>query len=401
MAWNWDITNEEYIQRAISVHGDRYGYELTEYSYGIKRIVITCKKHGQILVNPVTHIMNKSGCLECYRDDHLRTAPRDRESFIAKSRQTHGDKYNYDKVNYIDYKTPVEIVCPIHGSFFMKPFVHIQPAYQQGCPKCSLKKRVKERTGNRKEFVTKARQVHGDKYDYNKVVYVNRLQKVIITCPIHGDFEQKPADHIRGIGCQACGNRYFKGRTREELLKDARKIHRDRYKYHNIPEVCNEHMKIDIECPKHGIFKQTVKYHLKGGGCPLCNNSKHANLLANELDDAGIHYIREQSFDWLKRTKSRVKMRLDFYLPEQRLAIEYQGAMHFGIHVNNKYSYSEKDFETLFERDRAKYELCKKHDICILYFCYNKEYIPEDYIDKVYSSVNELIEEIKKHPRKG
>ena len=393
---SWKIKTEEYIQRAKAVHGDKYGYELTEYVDRKTFITITCKNHGPIKVNPWSHIKCGSGCIECARDEKLRTAPKDTESFIEKSIKIHGDKYDYSKVDYKGYKTPVEIICPIHGSFWMKPFVHLQPTYQRGCPKCGIEKRVKERTGNKDEFIAKSNALYNFKYNYDKVEYINRLTPVIITCPIHGDFLQKPNDHLNGHECAKCTHPHIYGRTRDELLAEFYSIHQNLYSYPDLPERCNEHHKIKISCPKHGMFKQTVKYHLKGGGCPICCNSKHANALAANMNEENISFEREKAFSWLRRFRRGNGMRLDFYLPDYNVGIEYQGAMHFGIHKNNKYSMTKEDYEDLFERDRVKYKLCKEHGIRILYFCYNKEWVPDNYIDHVYTTVKELLAELER-----
>ena len=322
---SWKITTEEYIQRSKAVHGDKYGYELTEYVGVNTLITITCKKHGPIKVNPWTHIKKSSGCIECARDEKLRTAPKDTKSFIEKSRK-----------------------------------------------------------------------IHGDKYDYSKVEYINRMTPVIITCPIHGDFFQKPNAHLDGHECAKCTHPHINGRTKDELLNEFYLVHQGLYSYPDLPEKCNEHHKIRISCPKHGIFRQTVKYHLKGGGCSICCNSKHANALAAKLNETQIIFERKKTFQWLFRIRKRNKMRLDFYLPDYNVGIEYQGAMHFGIHKNNKYTMTKEDYEDLFDRDRVKYKLCKEHGIRILYFCYNKEWVPDNYIDHVFTTVKELLAELER-----
>lgn len=392
---SWKISTEEYIQRAKSVHGDKYNYELTEYVDVNTLITITCKKHGPIKVNPCTHIRCGSGCIECARDEKIRTAPTNTKSFIEKAQKIHGNKYDYSKVDYKGYKTPVEITCPIHGSFWMKPYIHLQPIYQQGCKKCAIEKRVKERTGNKEEFISKSNTFYNFKYNYDKVEYINRLTPVIITCPTHGDFLQKPNDHLNGHECAKCTHPHINGRTKKELLESFYSVHQGLYSYPDLPERCNEHKKIKIYCSKHGIFKQTVKYHLKGGGCPICCNSKHANDLAAKMNENNIIFEREKTFSWLRR-RIRGRMRLDFYLPDYNVGIEYQGAMHFGIHKSNKYTMTKEDYEDLFDRDRVKYNLCNEHGIRILYFCYNKEWVPDNYIDHVYTTVKELLEELER-----
>lgn len=99
----------------------------------------------------------------------------------------------------------------------------------------------------------------------------------------------------------------------------------------------------------------------------------------------------EKSFLWLKRKK---QLRLDFYLPEYNIAIECHGSQHFGVKMKGKYEFTEKDYEDTYARDLLKNKLCKEHSIRILYYCRNKKWIKDDYIDVVYSKVSELMKEI-------
>jgi len=120
------------------------------------------------------------------------------EQFIEKSRRIHGDKYGYDKVEYTNNKTKVVITCPIHGDFEQPPNAHLKGF---GCNKC---KRLKQKS-NTKEFIRRANIVHNGKYNYDKTKYESAFSKVIITCPIHGDFEQQASNHLSGRGCELCG----------------------------------------------------------------------------------------------------------------------------------------------------------------------------------------------------
>ena len=113
------------------------------------------------------------------------------KEFIAKAKAVHGDKYDYSKVNYVNSFTKVTIICPKHGEFEQTPNLHLK---SQGCPNCYGNKKM-----TIEEFIKRAKEVHGDKYDYSKVKYVNALTKVTIICPIHGEFEQTPAKHLLGI----------------------------------------------------------------------------------------------------------------------------------------------------------------------------------------------------------
>ena len=103
------------------------------------------------------------------------------ETFIKRAKEIHGDKYIYDEVNYVNSSTKVKIICPIHGPFYVTPSHHIYS--KSGCIKCAgLNKRTTE------EFKELAQKVHGNKYDYSKVKYINNRTPVCIICPKHGEF---------------------------------------------------------------------------------------------------------------------------------------------------------------------------------------------------------------------
>lgn len=116
--------------------------------------------------------------------------------FIQKSTLIHGDKYNYSLVNFSHTKTPVEIICKTHGSFFQTPNKHLAG---QGCKKCSGLEKL-----DLNEFIKRVNSVHNNYYIYDKTNYINIRTKVLITCPIHGDFFQNPQKHISGQGCTSC-----------------------------------------------------------------------------------------------------------------------------------------------------------------------------------------------------
>ena len=138
-------------------------------------------------------------------DDNKKKKVEDLLSFIQKAKEIHGDKYDYSKSFYQKSIIPVEIICPIHGSFLMRPHNHLKG---QGCPLCANKEKGAYRKNNTENFIERATKKHNGKYDYSKVEYVNNHTKVCIICPEHGEFWQKPNDHLRGIGCFQCGRKY-------------------------------------------------------------------------------------------------------------------------------------------------------------------------------------------------
>ena len=120
---------------------------------------------------------------------------------------------------------------------------------------------------NQVEFIDGCKIVHGDKYDYSKVSYVKKLEKIIIICKIHGEFEQLAHSHITGQGCIYCSGNY-KSNTEEFILK-AIKIQSNKYDYSKV-DYYTAIINVIIICKDHGDFKQTPNSHLSGRGCPKC-----------------------------------------------------------------------------------------------------------------------------------
>lgn len=388
---SWNITTEEYIQRAKAVHGDKYGYELTEYVDRNTFITIICKTHGPFKIHPYTHIRLGCGCSACANDKKKDKFALTSESFIERAKEYIGSHYDYSRVEYVNAHTPVIIGCPIHGWFTKYP-MEIQQG-KKGCPECGkTRASLKRRTGLQ-SFIERSNIVHQHKFNYDKVIYVNQHTPVTITCPIHGDFQQRPQDHLRGHDCPKCSVPYRNGRSKNDLLKDFKEKHLGKYSYPNLPDWSNNRMYIDIICPIHGLFRQRIANHLRGDGCPSCRNSKQENVLEGHLVKKNIRFIREQTFPWLVR---KGHMYIDFYLPEYNVAIECHGAQHFGIEVPNRFRFSEEDYRDMRERDELKYKLCKEHGIRLLYFCYYKKWVPDNYIDHVYTTVKELLAELKR-----
>lgn len=193
-----------------------------------------------------------------------------KEEFIEKARKIHGDKYNYDNVNYFNMSTKICIICPEHGEFWQTPKAHITQGY--GCKKCGRKICAKKTKKTTEEFIKEAKEIHGDKYDYSKTEYINAFTKVCVICSEHGEFWITPHDHLKGVGCPACGN-LLKGQTKkltqEEFIKRAKEIHDDKYDYSKVDYI-NSSTKVCIICPEHGEFWITPNCHLNGQGCKKC-----------------------------------------------------------------------------------------------------------------------------------
>lgn len=190
-------------------------------------------------------------------------------NFIEKCSQMHNNFYDYSLVRYTSTRSKITIICPYHGEFEQRAKNHLAG---QGCPKCKTRKLSHSLTLDINEFLLRANEIHHSKYDYSKAQYITSSQKIIIICPTHGEFQQTPNSHLNGRGCPNCGrSRNLKYNYRTFLSK-ARHIHSDKYLY-NFFEDKTTNSKIDIVCGKHGLFKQTIKSHLAGYGCPKCARS--------------------------------------------------------------------------------------------------------------------------------
>lgn len=210
-------------------------------------------------------------------------------NFINKAKEIHGDKYDYSLVDYVNVKTKVKIICPIHGEFEKAPSNHLHKTQQQGCILCSKT--------NLNSFIEKANKIHNNKYDYSLVDYKNTTKKIKIICPEHGVFAQIPSNHIQGRGCFTCGKTKKRSLNQKECLTI---LNNYNFKIIKKPSTIKSNSLIVCECTLHGIFN--IKFHhLKENRiCPKCNKDKIKNPFKKETfinfcnkNNIGIFYILE------------------------------------------------------------------------------------------------------------
>lgn len=187
------------------------------------------------------------------------------KEFITKAKNVHGDRYDYSVVKYDGAHDKIEILCSVHGSFWQKAGKHLSG---QGCYKCHPNTRL-----TIKGFITKARKVHGVKYDYSNAIYTGSENKIEILCPDHGAFSQKAIAHLSGYGCKTCGKQrlHDANRITEKLfISRCKEVHGNTYNYSMVKyKGCND--KVKIICPIHGYFHQTATLHTNGHGCKKCH----------------------------------------------------------------------------------------------------------------------------------
>lgn len=283
------------------------------------------------------------------------------DDIIIRFNKVHNNKFDYSLVDYKNLDTKVKIICPTHGVFDQTPRNHLKG---NDCFECSKTKRSK----TTEEFIKQAREVHGDYYDYSLTKYKNYLNKVKIICPIHGEFEEFPTEHIyKKSGCKKCGIEKTKKYTLlglDKFVEKSNKIHNNKYDYKNVVYV-NCYSKVEIICPKHGSFFQKPCDHIHStAGCPICKESKGERLISSILSEFNIYFIPQKSFDDLKHKNS---LYFDFYLPKYNCCIEYDGEQHFKLIVGWM---NEAAFKEIQYRDKLKNEYCKKNNIPLLRLTY-------------------------------
>ena len=194
------LTTKEFIDRARSVHGNKYGYAFSVYSGSKSKLTIHCPDHGFFLKTPNKHL-NGQGCPSCSGLTRYNN-----KSFVKSARLVHGDVYCYNETYYISSKIKIKIKCKIHGSFNQMPSEHLSG---KGCPLCGTSRVSDINRMSKSKFVTDSISIHGNKYDYSMVNYTGNKNKVKIACPEHGNFRQTPNKHLSGQGCPGCAKSGF------------------------------------------------------------------------------------------------------------------------------------------------------------------------------------------------
>jgi len=221
------------------------------------------------------------------------------EKFLEKAKIKHDNIYDYSLVSYISSRTKIKIICKKHGIFNQEPSNHLRG---QGCPKCAGVKKY-----TLLEFLEKAKNVHGNKYDYSLVEYKNNKTKIKVICKEHGIFETRPDQHInRKSGCPKCANNILY--STDDFIEKANLIHNNKYDY-SIVDYKNAHIKIKIICPEHGIFEQKPSSHLLGDGCSKCSN-KYNYTTEEFIEKANKIHNKKYDYSLTKYTKSQNKIKI-------------------------------------------------------------------------------------------
>lgn len=183
------LTTKDFINRATSVHGDKYDYSSSIYNGCKKQIEIICYNHGVFKQMAQVH-WRGYGCPACSGNKKLST-----KEFIDRAIKIHGTRYSYSKSQYKSLKKEITIICKKHGEFKQIADNHLSGA---NCPYCSHRIIIFD------ELVDRFNNIHDSKYKYNNAIYKDMFTKIAITCPKHKIFQQTPSNHLKGHGCVKC-----------------------------------------------------------------------------------------------------------------------------------------------------------------------------------------------------
>lgn len=357
-------------------------------------------------------------------------------NFLEKANKIHDNFYNYDKVNYINARTKITIVCPIHGDFEQLPFNHLKG---KGCKICGVEKTKVKLYKTSEVFIKELKEIYGDIYDYSLVEYENDKTSVKIICKEHGIYEKRPTDLLYGRYCNECKldikeRKVNKEDKNNKFIEKSKSIWFDKYDY-SLVEYINSKSPVKIICKKHGIFEQTPNTHLRGSGCPKCkkiNNhdflenipdrfkeiynyenidikstiqkielvcKKHGNfkvivfhhmkgthckkcksssgeeIIIDFLDKNNIKYNYQHSFN---NCLYKRNLKFDFYIENKNICIEYDGEQHFRpVDIFG----GEESFNIQKKLDTIKNNFCKENNIKLIRI----PYFEKENINKILS----------------
>lgn len=340
------------------------------------------------------------------------------DEFIEKAKLIHAN-YKWNLVDYKNSRTPIKVICPIHGEFESIP---ANLLFGSGCRKCGFNLTSKALSSNTSIFLEKAKLIHPN-YDWSLVSYKNNYTKIKIICPTHGIFESIPSGILQGQGCCKCGHTNTTKKITSNISEFLKKIklintkdNFDQFIYVNWHTkgkvVCPQHglyeaipntllngcgcpkcgktkklntvefiekakvihpqynwdlvdykltkIKIKVICPIHGIFENTPNNILRGQGCSKCKESKGEKFVTNWLQQNGYISTPEKRF---KTCKDKRELPFDFYINNTNILIEYDGEQHF---IPKPFWGGEEALQNTIRRDNIKNEWAKNNGFIII-----------------------------------
>ena len=333
------LTLDLFIKKARKVHGGKYDYSKVVWVDRDTEVIITCPVHGDFKQKPRNHLIG-NGCMECAKltmgSERLSLA-----DFLKRAKEVHGDIYDYSLIKHIkNNREKLPIICKTHGLFMQTAHAHLDAG--QGCRECGkylIRDKQKghgrtKRGFDTEKFIEKAKEVHGDTYDYSLVNFKDVRTPVTIICKKHGPFEQVPYYHLAGNGCRQCYDERHSETIQkpfEQFVAEARSIHGDDYDYDEASYKGSK-KKMRIYCKKcKKYFPQMPYNHIsQRQGCPHCQKSRGEKKVAMTLTEMGIQFVPQCKIAYKDGVViKRGGIYVDFFLPDRRTYIEFNGKQHY------------------------------------------------------------------------
>jgi hypothetical protein len=276
---------QEFIKKAQLIHGDRYDYSLINYIDCKHKNKIICPIHGIFEQNANNHLQGQN-CPNCKKDKISKALKCTQEEFLKKCYKIHKDKYNYSLSEYKGANIKIKIICKNHNYIFEQiPYCHINK--KRGCPKCGNERTIGYTKSNSNEFIKKAKRIHGDKYNYSLVEYVNNHTLVLIICKKHplNPFKQLPQKHLTGKGCPVCSS--SKGENQIRLFLKNNNFYFEEQKNFEQCRLKNK-LKFDFFIPDKNIL---IEFH----------GIQHYEEIAFFYNRPKYNFKYQQQRDYLKR----------------------------------------------------------------------------------------------------
>lgn len=353
------ITTQIFKERAIKMHGERYDYSLVVYTHMKTKVRVICPQHGEFLQKAESHL-NGHGCKKC--NPNLLTLAR----FVSQARRVHGTNYDYS-LTLLQEDGTVWIRCLIHGEFSQYYASHLNG---HGCSLCAKEKTYFQKQ-TLEEFVAKANKLYNSFFDYSRSNYIDSTTALEIRCPQHGSFFHAPGDHLKGSGCPYCNGGLRKRLTTQDFITRSKLVHGELY-FYRLTSYQGIHKTLLVECRKHGVFSTVADDHLKGSGCPRCSWSKGELQVARVLEQLGLGFETQKSFRDCINPKTGYKLKFDFWIPELKVLIEYDGFQHFEIapHFAKDLSSAKVNLAEQKLKDACKTSFCNKNSLALIRISY-------------------------------
>lgn len=352
---------------AIERHGNKYTYLLNTYVDCKKKMTIICDEHGPFRQTPDTHLSG-SGCPNCANISRQKKQKSTPEQFINLANSLHNSKYKYPnmKDEYINAKSIITIICPVHGEFSQKADNHVCKRAHTGCNACALETISDKLMRTQEEYLELCHNTHGFKYNYELTKYTGCHNDIEYECPEHGIRIQLAQSHIK-YGCWDCAviSRGIKHRnTTEEFIRRAKEMHGDTYTYGSNCIYKDYNTPVQIICKVHGMFEQTPACHLRkstgGGGCIKCTKTFYSKgqlelMEYYKINNHDIQYVTNGGEHRINGTRYHA----DGYIPSINQVIEFHGCYFHGCNrcykdANIMNKQCNKPFAELYENTKKR-----------------------------------------------